>query len=29
MHYARALEKLIVPDADAVVKAARHVCYLD
>ncbi|MDP2483898.1 MAG: pyruvate dehydrogenase complex E1 component subunit beta [Candidatus Palauibacterales bacterium] len=29
MHYARALEKIIVPDADAVVKAARHVCYLD
>jgi len=29
MHYARSLEKLIVPDADAVVKAARHVCYLD
>ena len=29
MHYARTLEKLIVPDADAVVKAARHVCYLD
>ena len=29
MHYARALEKLIVPDADAVVNAVRHVCYLD
>jgi len=29
MHYARALEKLIVPDADAVVKAVKHVCYLD
>jgi len=29
MHYARALEKIIVPDADAVVRAARHVCYLD
>lgn len=29
MHYARALEKLIVPDADAVVNAAKHVCYLD
>ncbi len=28
MHYARALEKLIVPDADAVVKAVEHVCYL-
>ncbi|MBT8461214.1 MAG: pyruvate dehydrogenase complex E1 component subunit beta [Gemmatimonadetes bacterium] len=29
MHYARALEKLIVPDADAVVKAVKHVCYLE
>ena len=29
MHYARALEKLIVPDADAVVNAVKHVCYLD
>ena len=29
MHYARALEKIIVPDADAVVNAVRHVCYLD
>jgi pyruvate dehydrogenase E1 component beta subunit len=29
MHYARALEKLIVPDAEAVVRAVRHVCYLD
>jgi pyruvate dehydrogenase E1 component beta subunit len=29
MHYARVLEKLIVPDADAVVKAVKHVCYLD
>jgi pyruvate dehydrogenase E1 component beta subunit len=29
MHYARSLEKIIVPDADSVVKAARHVCYLD
>jgi pyruvate dehydrogenase E1 component beta subunit len=29
MHYARTLEKLIVPDADAVVNAVRHVCYLD
>jgi pyruvate dehydrogenase E1 component beta subunit len=29
MHYARALEKLIVPDADAVVRAVKHVCYLD
>ena len=29
MHYARALEKLIVPDAEAVVRAVKHVCYLD
>jgi len=29
MHYARSLEKIIVPDAAAVVKAARHVCYLE
>jgi pyruvate dehydrogenase E1 component beta subunit len=29
MHYARALEKLIVPDAEAVVKAVKHVCYLE
>jgi pyruvate dehydrogenase E1 component beta subunit len=29
MHYARALEQIIVPDADAVVNAVRHVCYLD
>jgi pyruvate dehydrogenase E1 component beta subunit len=29
MHYARALEKLIVPDADAVVNAVKHVCYLE
>jgi hypothetical protein len=29
MHYARPLEKIIVPDAAAVVNAARHVCYLD
>jgi len=29
MHYARTLEKLIVPDADAVVNAVKHVCYLD
>lgn len=29
MHYARALEKLIVPDAAAVINAVRHVCYLD
>ncbi len=29
MHYARALEKVIVPDAEAVVNAVRHVCYLD
>ena len=29
MHYARALEKLIVPDADAVVSAVKHVCYME
>ncbi len=29
MHYARALERLIVPDADAVVNAVKHVCYLE
>lgn len=29
MHYARGLEKLIVPDADAVVNAVKHVCYLE
>jgi hypothetical protein len=29
MHYARALEKIIVPDAAAVVRAVRSVCYLD
>jgi pyruvate dehydrogenase E1 component beta subunit len=29
MHYARDLEKLIVPDADAVVRAVMHVCYQD
>ena len=29
MHYARSLEKVIVPDADAVVKAVKHVCYLE
>jgi pyruvate dehydrogenase E1 component beta subunit len=29
MHYQRALEKIIVPSAEAVVAAARHVCYLD
>jgi len=29
MHYTRALEKLIVPDADAVVNAVKHVCYLE
>ena len=28
MHYARTLERLLVPDADAVVKAVKHVCYL-
>jgi pyruvate dehydrogenase E1 component beta subunit len=29
MHYVRALEQLIVPDADAVVNAVKHVCYLE
>jgi len=29
MHYARPVEKHILPSAAAVVKAARHVCYLD
>ena len=29
MHYARALEKLIVPDAEAVIRAFKHVSYLD
>ncbi|MFQ5747432.1 MAG: pyruvate dehydrogenase complex E1 component subunit beta [Gemmatimonadota bacterium] len=29
MHYARALESLIVPDAGAVTSAIRHVCYRD
>jgi pyruvate dehydrogenase E1 component beta subunit len=29
MHYARALEKIIVPDAEAVIRAVKHVCYLD
>ncbi|MFQ5528998.1 MAG: pyruvate dehydrogenase complex E1 component subunit beta [Gemmatimonadota bacterium] len=29
MHYARPIEKLIVPSADHVVNAAKHVCYLD
>ena len=28
MHYARALEKIIVPDAEAVIRAVKHVCYL-
>lgn len=29
MHYARGLEKIIVPDAEAVIRAVKHVCYLD
>lgn len=29
MHYARSIEKLIVPDVDHVVNAVKHVCYLD
>ncbi len=29
MHYARAIEKLIVPSVDHVVNAVKHVCYLD
>lgn len=29
MHYARALEKLIVPSAETVIEAVKHVCYLD
>lgn len=29
MHYARALESLVVPDASAVTAAIRHVCYRD
>ena len=29
MHYARAIEKLIVPGVDHVMNAVKHVCYLD
>jgi pyruvate dehydrogenase E1 component beta subunit len=29
MHYARALEKLIVPSPETVINAVKHVCYLD
>lgn len=29
MHYARTLEKLIVPGPEPVIEAVRHVCYLD
>jgi len=29
MHYARALEKIIFPSAANIVRAAKHVCYLD
>ena len=29
MHYARSLEKLIVPGPEPVVEAVKHVCYLD
>ena len=29
MHYARPIEKLIVPSVDHVVNAVKHVCYLD
>ncbi|TDI92563.1 MAG: pyruvate dehydrogenase complex E1 component subunit beta [Chloroflexi bacterium] len=29
MHYARSIEKLIVPSVDHVVNAVKHVCYLD
>jgi pyruvate dehydrogenase E1 component beta subunit len=29
MHYARSLEKLIVPGPEPVIEAVRHVCYLD
>ncbi len=29
MHYARSLEKLIVPSPDAVLSAVKHLCYLD
>ena len=29
MHYARSLEKLIVPGPEPVIEAVKHVCYLD
>jgi pyruvate dehydrogenase E1 component beta subunit len=29
MHYARSLEKLIVPGPEPVVEAVKHVCYID
>ncbi len=29
MHYARPIEKMIVPSLDHVVNAVKHVCYLD
>ena len=29
MHYARSLEKLIVPSPETVIKAVKQVCYLD
>ncbi len=29
MPYARNLEKLVIPDADMAVRAAKHVCYRD
>lgn len=29
MHYARPIEKLIVPSPERVVNAVKHVCYLD
>lgn len=29
MHYARPIEKLIVPSVDHVINAVKHVCYLD
>jgi len=29
MHYARSIEKIIVPSVDHVVNAVKHVCYLD
>ncbi|MEJ2482265.1 MAG: pyruvate dehydrogenase complex E1 component subunit beta [Gemmatimonadota bacterium] len=29
MHYARSLEKIIVPGPEPVIEAVKHVCYLD